>query len=345
MLNAQADLEKANILSNVSTSRTGRHTVMSNSASSPFDGGVEFHWDHYMAHRPDYTASNFYDLVWDYHKRHSDSCVLAHDVGTGPGNVAEVLAKRFQRVVASDPSKSHLDTAGHRINHPSVTFKHCRAEDLVDAIDTNDLGQADLVTVAECIPLIDAEIAMSVFAKLLRPGGTVAIWFYGRPIFADKGQEKSQAIYEGITGKAFERVLPLKGSPMERAFTTIASWLDVIPFPQESWTDVERIKWNNDMPLSFLDEKYFDFEVEYKSAVGPADKMDERKDRDFWAKEDYGIEWVKRFINVQWPWKTTDDDIGAQMKPMYEELETAMGGKGSKTKIAWPVVLLLATRR
>ncbi len=42
---------------------------------------------------------------------------------------------------------------------------------------------------------------------------------------------------------------------------------------------------------------------------------------------------------------TTDDDIGAQMEPMYEELETAMGGKGSTTKIAWPMVLFLATRR
>ena len=340
MLKPSSDLEISNILSDLSTSTTGQHTIMPD-----FEGGAEFDWENYMAQRPDYTASKFYDLVWAYHKRHSDSYVLAHDVGTGPGNVAEVLAKRFQRVIASDPSKFHIDTAEHRINQPSVIYKHCRVEDLVNAIGTNDLGQADLVTVAECIPLMHAEQAMSVFAKLLRPGGTVAIWFYGRPIFADKGQEKSQAIYDRIVGKAFERILPLKGSPMERAFITMASWLDVVPFDREIWTDVERIKWNNDMPLSFIDERYIDFKVEYESAVSPADKIDERKDRDFWAKEDCGIEWIRRYINVQWPWKTTDDDIGAQMEPMYEELETAMGGKGSKTKIAWPVVLLFATRR
>ncbi len=97
-------------------------------------------------------------------------------------------------------------------------------------IDPNDLGQADLVTVAECIPLMHAEQAMSVLAKLLRLGGTVAIWFYGRPIFADKSQKKCQAIYSRITGKAFERVLPLKGSPMARALITMASWLDNVSF-------------------------------------------------------------------------------------------------------------------
>ncbi len=47
------------------------------------------------------------------------------------------------------------------------------------------------------------------------------------------------------------------------------------------------------MPMSFLDEQYFDFEVKYESALGPAEKMDERKNRNFWAKEDCGIGWVK----------------------------------------------------
>ena len=318
---------------------------MSDSASNKFDVDANFDWENYMAQRPDYTTSDFYDLVWAYHERHSNRYVLAHDVGTGPGNVAEVLAKRFQKVIASDPSPLHTKTAEGRINNHSVIYKQYRAEDLVNALGPDDLGQADLVTVAECIPLMHAEQAMSVFAKLLRPGGIVAIWFYGRPIFAAEGEEKCQAIYDRIVGKAFERVLPLKGSPMAKSFITITSWLDVVPFSDETWTDVERIKWNNDKPMSFLDERYFDFEVKYESAVGPADKIEERKDRKFWAKEDCGIEWVKGFINAQWPWKTTDDDIGAQMEPMYEELETAMGGKGSRTKIAWPAVLLLATRK
>lgn len=75
----------------------------------------------------------------------------------------------------------------------------------MNVVDPHEHGQADFVAVAECIPSMDAEQAMTGFAKLLRPGGTVAIRFYGRPIFAD---EKSQDLSDKITSKAFERTFP-----------------------------------------------------------------------------------------------------------------------------------------
>lgn len=28
---------------------------------------------------------------------------------------------------------------------------------------------------------------------------------------------------------------------------------------------------------------------------------------------------------MEFPWKSTDDEVGAQLKPMYKELEMAMG--------------------
>jgi len=173
----------------------------------------------------------------------------------------------------------------------------------------------------------------------------LAIWFYGRPIFADEGQEKSQKIYNKLVAKAFERIYPLKGTPMQPAFVTLASWLDNVAFPLETWSDVQRIKWNHDQPLSFLGEEFFDFNVDHESRVSSGEKVEERIDREFWAKEDCGIEWVKGFVDAQFPWKNKDDRFDAQLKPMYEELEEAMGGRGSKTKIAWPVVLILATKK
>ena len=109
--------------------------------------------------------------------------------------------------------------------------------------------------------------------------------------------------------------------------------------------DVERTKWNHDKPLSFLPDQYRDFELGYENAVSPDEKVEEIVDRDFWAKDDCGVDWVEGYIDAQFPWKSTDDDVGAQLKPMYKELEQAMGGPGSKTKIGWPVALLLATRR
>lgn len=50
-------------------------------------------------------------------------------------------------------------------------------------------------------------------------------------------------------------------------------------------------------------------------------------------------------MTAQLPWKSTDDEITKEQEVMYKELESAMGGKGKKRKIAWPVVLILATKK
>ena len=49
----------------------------------------------------------------------------------------------------------------------------------------HDPASGDLVAAAECMPLFDAPSALASFAHSLRPGGTSAIWFYGRPAFAE----------------------------------------------------------------------------------------------------------------------------------------------------------------
>ena len=312
--------------------------------SSLFNGGADFDWEKYITYRPTYSPS-FYDRIWAYHKSHSNQWTLAHDVGTGPGNVAEVLAGRFDKVIASDPSGFHTAVAQKHLADTNVTIEQCRAEDLVSLVGPDGHGKADLITLAECIPLMDAERAFSGFAKLLRSGGTLAIWFYGKPIFAEKGQERSQQIYNQIAGKAFSRIFPIKDTIWQEAYTVMASWLDKIGFPQEEWTDVQRTKWNHDKPLCFLPEEYFDFEVEYTNSAAPDEKVEKLVDRDFWAMEERGVDWVEGYIDAQLPWKTTDDEVGAQLKPMYKEMEQAMGGPGSKTKISWPVALLLATRK
>jgi len=48
-----------------------------------------------------------------------------------------------------------------------------------------------LITAAEVKGLLDVLKAMAGFVKLLRKCGTLAIWLYGRPIFAEESQEKS----------------------------------------------------------------------------------------------------------------------------------------------------------
>lgn len=48
----------------------------------------------------------------------------------------------------------------------------CRGEDLLEVAGAGQQGKVDLITLAECLPLMDAEKAFVDFGKLLRPGGT-----------------------------------------------------------------------------------------------------------------------------------------------------------------------------
>ena len=313
---------------------------------SNFDGGTNFDWQNYLTHRPQYSAS-FYDVIWEYHRCHSNRWSLAHDVGTGPGNVAKVLAGCFTNVVATDPSEYHVAVARRFCEERNITVEQCRAEDLASSVGRNSQGKVDLITIAQTLPLLDAKQAFSQCAKLLASGGTFAVWFHGGPIFVEEGQRKSQEIYDRLTGKTYvERTLPWKSTPMERACNVLASWTDNVALPSNDWEDVRRIKWNSDRPLNFFGYEYLDFEPDYESAVGLEEKVEERFDRNLWLQEGRDIAWVKGFVEAQWPWeRAVSKEAGEELERMYEDLETAMGGKTGKVKIGWPVSLLLATRK
>lgn len=96
--------------------------------------------------------------------------------------------------------------------------------------------------------------------------------------------------------------------------------------------------------LSVLPEEHFDFKIKHEDCVGSGEKVEERVERDFWAKERCGVDQMEGYIEARFLWKSVDDEVGAQLKPMYKDLELAMGGKGSKAKIGWPPVLFMRTK-
>ena len=308
-----------------------------------FFEGDGFDWDSYIVHRPTPTP-DFYQLIYDHHRANGGKFDLAHDIGTGPGNIAEEIGKDFKRVHASEPSAYHTSVAERRlkaIDPEKFTTQQCRGEDISNA--SNDVGKVDLVTVAQCIPLMDADRAISGFAKLLKPGGTVAIWFYGRPAFADPEQARSQEIFNKILSKAWDRVRPMKGTSFERAKITLCAFLDNIAIPEKDWEQVRRLKWNYDKPMMFLENDDVDFEIKWASKVGKHESEEKKIDRGFWAN-DADVDWMRGFMDYALPWQNKDDEK-AQFEGLFKELEASMGGKGKKQKIAWPVVLLLATKK
>ncbi|KAJ6547439.1 S-adenosyl-L-methionine-dependent methyltransferase [Mycena capillaripes] len=308
------------------------------------------YWDTYISARPKYDGGRFYERIFEYHAAHSassESWDSAHDIGTGPGNVAAMLLTRFNKVVASDPNAMHLDIAQHRlaaaaVDMSRISFIEAAGEAIADHFPA---GSADLITAAECLPLMDADAAVSCFARMLRPGGTLAIWFYGRPIIA-ASTPNCQVAFNRLLNHAFRLVIT-EGQPgWKRATDRLASWLDDVAFPAGQWEAVERWKWNPTAPLVFHEPETVDaFPVERTSRIdAKRENIFEVEDKAFWA-ERWDAAGVRRFITVILPGvKAHIDGTDSTFEALFAELEKAMGGPEVVHDITWPVILLLATR-
>ncbi|KAL9091103.1 MAG: hypothetical protein Q9165_005030 [Trypethelium subeluteriae] len=308
----------------------------------------EDYWNNYLAARPEYDQP-FYHLVYDYHNRHSGLTTNAHDVGTGPGQVAAELSTHFDKVVASDVNDTHLAVArirlGSLVTSKKVELRQSSAEGLEQ---TTPPGSVDLITAAECFPLIDAEKATQAFARMLKPNGTVAVWFYGRPAFAEPAYARQcQPILESILDTAFAKIIkgggPQQKAAFKRGTDRMASFLDDVEFKSDVWQHVERRKWNPDHAMPFYGQDACDFEITPSSAIGDGEKVVEKKELTFWERQ-WDITGVRRFVLANLP--TFDSNTeGEGTVAKYKELEEAMGGQGAIRKFTWPVVLILASKK
>ncbi|KAL8786124.1 MAG: hypothetical protein Q9213_002990 [Squamulea squamosa] len=318
--------------------------------ASTFD---EAYWDEYMAARAKYS-SDFYDRILTYYKSHHDPSqtqAVAHDIGTGPGQVAAELCKHFNTVIASDTNSTHLAVAATRLEKAGlkdrVTWTPLGAEDLASEYPPSS---ASLLTVAECLPLLDVPRAMTSFAHLLQPEGTLAVWFYGRPAFSEpEFAAKCQPILNDILDLTFEKVI--KGSPHKAAWKsaadTLESWLDDIYLSPDLWEDIYRYKWNTHLPFPVSGPNACDYPIEPTSSINAeTEKVIEQGDPQFWA-ESWDVDEVRRFVECLIPIFAEKKANGEyqHIEPNYLALEEAMGGKDAKRSLTWPVVLILATRK
>jgi hypothetical protein len=70
--------------------------------------------------------------------------------------------------------------------------------------------------------------------------------------------------------------------------------------------------------------------------------VEKKIDRDFWSKQGH-FTFAKRHIDAQVPPKR--DYMTLEIEKMYAKLKELMGRKGKMHKIAWPVSLILATKK
>ena len=309
----------------------------------------ESYWDIYLSTRPNYSDSEFYDLMYDYHTSHLSSFNVAHDIGCGPGQVTAKLASRFDHVIASDNNSTSLDAAKSRLSSlpdGKASFLLAKGEDIGSHYPPHS---ADFIAAAEMFPLMDHNVALSTFATVLKPGGTLAIWFYGKPHFVEEPYTTTcQPILHRIMDRNFAKVVSGNEGAAKAGWKYAAegmtSWFNYIPFDTKNWEDVKRRKWNPHLSLSFFGPEACDFEIEPKNAVGDGEQVIEKTDPQWWANS-WDVDALKRFVGASFP--LSKDKAGpsdSALEDLWAELSEKMGGKGKVQAFTWPVVLILATR-
>lgn len=129
--------------------------------------------DHFSAKSKDYAAfrPHYPAALGEWLATTAGGTERALDVGCGNGQLAVLLAERFDQVVATDAGAAQIAAA---TAHPRVVYRVAPAEkcDLPDA-------SVDLLTAAQAAHWFDLPAFYAEARRVVRPGGALALITYG----------------------------------------------------------------------------------------------------------------------------------------------------------------------
>jgi SAM-dependent methyltransferase len=189
----------------------------------------------YARHRPHHPPPLFAYLA-----RLAPARDLAWDCGTGNGQAAVELARRFARVYASDASAEQI---AHATAHERIEYRVEPAEGVSLAT-----GSADLVTVAIAVHWFDFDPFYSQVRRVLKPDGVLAVWTYHLPTIEPAVDRLLHFYYSEVLGTYWPdrfryvddhyRTLPFPFAEIEPPpFSATAEWnLDQLAGFLGSWS-------------------------------------------------------------------------------------------------------------
>lgn len=123
------------------------------------------HANQYAQFRPVYP-SELFDFIYS-RLHHFES---AWDAGTGNGQVARELSKKFNKVFATDISNRQIENA-----YQAENIEYSKANEKTSFPD----HCFDLITVAQAAHWFDMALFSQEAIRVLKPSGMIAIWGYG----------------------------------------------------------------------------------------------------------------------------------------------------------------------
>jgi SAM-dependent methyltransferase len=187
----------------------------------------------YSRYRPDYPSG-----LIDWVTSLVPDRRLAVDCATGSGQAALSLSSRFDLVVALDGSLQQLGSAAPG---PNVAYLAALAEHLPIRDQT-----VSLVAAAQAAHWFDLGRFHAECRRVLKPGGVVAAWTYGR-FRLDDGDSVSQAVdavIDDFYGSVLGPFWPPERRYVELGYRTLPfPWREVTApgFALEATWDLERV--------------------------------------------------------------------------------------------------------
>ncbi|WOK05326.1 class I SAM-dependent methyltransferase [Imperialibacter roseus] len=141
----------------------------------------------YAAFRPKYPETLFNHLY-----THTKTFDAAWDAGTGNGQVAAVLAGKFNRVYATDISIKQLMKVPNMANLSSFV-----ADEAAPQISDTSI---DLITVAQAIHWFQIDKFCDEVTRVAKPGALLATWGYGLMQLPPAYQPAVDYFYSKVVG-------------------------------------------------------------------------------------------------------------------------------------------------
>ena len=140
---------------------------------------------HYAQVRRNYSPA-VYETILEQHRSGGGQFDTLLDVGCGPGLATFSLAPHFKQTIGLDPSDGMLSTARSMISSADkadegqIRFAVSTAEELGSNLTPPIADNSvDLITAANAAHWFDMSGFWPAAARVLKPGGSVALWTSG----------------------------------------------------------------------------------------------------------------------------------------------------------------------
>jgi SAM-dependent methyltransferase len=203
--------------------------------------------DHFSGHASLYAKArpHYPEALFDWIAAEAPARGLAWDAGCGNGQASVALARRFERVVATDPSAQQLGSA---VTHPRIEYRNeprdLSAKDGGVYQTSLAAHSADAITVAQALHWFDLPAFIAEVRRVAKPGALFAAWCYANCSVTPGVDAVIAYLYDDVLGAYW--------SPERRLVDEGYASLD-IPFVPVTAPALEmRVDWTARQLLAYL---------------------------------------------------------------------------------------------